>query len=159
MFLVCVCEMCCCFFLFSSRRRHTRCALVTGVQTCALPIWLAGWLGLEKVPKFISQLVEAEGGLKPKDGEALARDISAAQKAGKSFTRSVSAQGSSRYLLVRGAPAGPGLSGPGGQRLWRFDETESPVVTASLRAAQDRLAHALKHLAGGRQARTRTTRT
>src|SRR3546814_9412384 len=34
-----------CFFvflffvvLFSSRRRHTRCALVTGVQTCALPI-------------------------------------------------------------------------------------------------------------------------
>src|SRR3546814_17750463 len=28
----------CVFFLFSSRRRHTRCALVTGVQTCALPI-------------------------------------------------------------------------------------------------------------------------
>src|SRR3546814_7226397 len=26
------------YFLFSSRRRHTRCALVTGVQTCALPI-------------------------------------------------------------------------------------------------------------------------
>src|SRR3546814_1494661 len=37
-----LCECCCgdtvfCFF-FSSRRRHTRCALVTGVQTCALPI-------------------------------------------------------------------------------------------------------------------------
>src|SRR3546814_7246615 len=28
--------LCTCFF--SSRRRHTRCALVTGVQTCALPI-------------------------------------------------------------------------------------------------------------------------
>src|SRR3546814_20276661 len=27
-----------CFF--SSRRRHTRCALVTGVQTCALPIFI-----------------------------------------------------------------------------------------------------------------------
>src|SRR3546814_3169054 len=27
-----------CFFFFSSRRRHTSCALVTGVQTCALPI-------------------------------------------------------------------------------------------------------------------------
>src|SRR3546814_16560046 len=25
------------FFFFSSRRRHTRCALVTGVQTCAAP--------------------------------------------------------------------------------------------------------------------------
>src|SRR3546814_1629367 len=32
--LYCVCVM----FFFSSRRRHTRCALVTGVQTCALPI-------------------------------------------------------------------------------------------------------------------------
>src|SRR3546814_7173755 len=28
-------------FFFSSRRRHTRCALVTGVQTCALPISLS----------------------------------------------------------------------------------------------------------------------
>src|SRR3546814_1938596 len=27
------------FFFFSSRRRHTICALVTGVQTCALPIF------------------------------------------------------------------------------------------------------------------------
>src|SRR3546814_7294935 len=31
-------ELCICVFFFSSRRRHTRCALVTGVQTCALPI-------------------------------------------------------------------------------------------------------------------------
>src|SRR3546814_9950376 len=52
------------FFFFSSRRRHTRCALVTGVQTCALPIsnhivdaegraWLAFgsfWGGLQIVP-------------------------------------------------------------------------------------------------------------
>src|SRR3546814_4745025 len=37
-FSVCwLCVDCFCFF-FSSRRRHTRCALVTGVQTCALPI-------------------------------------------------------------------------------------------------------------------------
>src|SRR3546814_1841381 len=33
--------MCMCMFFFSSRRRHTRCALVTGVQTCAPPILLA----------------------------------------------------------------------------------------------------------------------
>src|SRR3546814_11010743 len=36
MIYTCVCV---CFFFFSSRRRHTRCALVTGVQTCALPIF------------------------------------------------------------------------------------------------------------------------
>src|SRR3546814_1534782 len=29
-------------FFFSSRRRHTSCALVTGVQTCALPITFSG---------------------------------------------------------------------------------------------------------------------
>src|SRR3546814_12852418 len=35
--------MCCLFFLLflSIRRRHTRCALVTGVQTCALPILIS----------------------------------------------------------------------------------------------------------------------
>src|SRR3546814_111289 len=32
----------CIIFFFSSRRRHTRCALVTGVQTCALPILMRG---------------------------------------------------------------------------------------------------------------------
>src|SRR3546814_3092765 len=35
---MCVCVLL--LFFFSSRRRHTRCALVTGVQTCALPISL-----------------------------------------------------------------------------------------------------------------------
>src|SRR3546814_2907145 len=34
---MCVIMKILCFF-FSCRRRHTRCALVTGVQTCALPI-------------------------------------------------------------------------------------------------------------------------
>src|SRR3546814_5302497 len=37
-----MCEYECCsvlFVFFSSIRRHTRCALVTGVQTCALPIF------------------------------------------------------------------------------------------------------------------------
>src|SRR3546814_8250893 len=40
------------YFFFSSRRRHTICALVTGVQTCALPISEVGhheivWDGLD----------------------------------------------------------------------------------------------------------------
>src|SRR3546814_7605872 len=40
MFLLCSFVIHCSFlfFFFSSRRRHTSCALVTGVQTCALPI-------------------------------------------------------------------------------------------------------------------------
>src|SRR3546814_9275620 len=35
------------YFFFSSRRRHTRCALVTGVQTCALPISEAAQLHMD----------------------------------------------------------------------------------------------------------------
>src|SRR3546814_7193507 len=36
-----MCTMCLCLVFLSSRRRHTRCALGTGVQTCALPIFVA----------------------------------------------------------------------------------------------------------------------
>src|SRR3546814_4373163 len=41
-------------FVFSSRRRHTRCALVTGVQTGALPIWLVtlGERGIKTLEDF-----------------------------------------------------------------------------------------------------------
>src|SRR3546814_5430725 len=39
---------------FSSRRRHTRCALVTGVQTCALPIFVI-LDGFKHVARLIQQ--------------------------------------------------------------------------------------------------------
>src|SRR3546814_9597189 len=42
-------------FFFSSRRRHTRCALVTGVQTCALPICIGD---LEPVTAFSNRPTE-----------------------------------------------------------------------------------------------------
>src|SRR3546814_5932596 len=40
------------FCFFSSRRRHTRCALVTGVQTCALPIYAQ----ITRSPFFVCRL-------------------------------------------------------------------------------------------------------
>src|SRR3546814_507506 len=47
--------VCCLYFVFSSRRRHTRCALVTGVQTCALPIYPArsGGIGFRSLTESI----------------------------------------------------------------------------------------------------------
>src|SRR3546814_464198 len=48
-------------FFFSSRRRHTRCALVTGVQTCALPILSAPRLFRWEYVKPYEQLVIADG--------------------------------------------------------------------------------------------------
>src|SRR3546814_4862362 len=49
-------------FFFSSRRRHTRCALVTGVQTCALPIY-TGRPGHAAVLGIAGNEVERAGGV------------------------------------------------------------------------------------------------
>src|SRR3546814_4331930 len=46
-------------FVISSRRRHTRCALVTGVQTCALPICFASHCSRNGTHPFPS--LEREG--------------------------------------------------------------------------------------------------
>src|SRR3546814_10912753 len=59
------------FFFFSSRRRHTRCALVTGVQTCALPIW-AGLKGFEMTRHFLN--------LSDAGGDAIAAMLNDAQE-------------------------------------------------------------------------------
>src|SRR3546814_9134490 len=52
------------WFFFSSRRRHTRCALVTGVQTCALPI-LRARVAWDTPPTTSSSILfeQQEGGL------------------------------------------------------------------------------------------------
>src|SRR3546814_2401387 len=62
-----------CFF-FASSRRHTRCALVTGVQTCALPIWRCrrgfdiGWGGGGCIRGGIRTRVRRIGGRRVGDG-------------------------------------------------------------------------------------------
>src|SRR3546814_3123037 len=55
-------------FFVSSRRRHTRCALVTGVQTCALPIYGRDHLShvelaLDKDGKFLGLRVSTTANL------------------------------------------------------------------------------------------------
>src|SRR3546814_5037225 len=55
-------------FFFSSSRRHTRCALVTGVQTCALPIfvgealrstWISGGPFVERLERDFARCTGA----------------------------------------------------------------------------------------------------
>src|SRR3546814_21187160 len=50
-------------FFFSSRRRHTRCALVTGVQTCALPLYPYGLISRGGTPKTVDFYILHEGPL------------------------------------------------------------------------------------------------
>src|SRR3546814_10531688 len=49
-------------FFFSSRRRHTRCALVTGVQTCALPIYAGRQWGYTSSHVWVNNGCRAEFG-------------------------------------------------------------------------------------------------
>src|SRR3546814_6321438 len=44
------------FFVFSTRRRHTRCSLVTGVQTCARPIFSHKLAEVERIADRITVL-------------------------------------------------------------------------------------------------------
>jgi signal transduction histidine kinase len=109
---------------------------------------LAKWLGKTRVPTFASELTAPDGGLEPEDAAALAQEIASAQRAGKSFALPVRGIGSSRLLLVRGAPAGPGIAESGGVILWIFDATDSQSEIQSLRGHVEQLRDALEALAG-----------
>src|SRR3546814_9072930 len=71
-------------FFFSSRRRHTRCALVTGVQTCALPISSAQFHprgakveGLQREETQLLRLVARQELLLPHDVEIAGEELRA----------------------------------------------------------------------------------
>ncbi len=112
------------------------------------PDRLADWLGLPKVPNFVSDLAGHNCGLSDDDAAALVRDVSAVQKTGRSFTRAIRAQGSSRTLLIRGAPAAMRLGNTGAVILWWFDATESQAEIGRLGEESARLKLAYDRLSG-----------
>src|SRR3546814_9965900 len=86
--------MLCCFF-FSSRRRHTRCALVTGGQTCALPISTA--LAISRPPG------------RPSASEPERASRASIFRAGLELTKSVPLQDLSIVGLARSMDITPAL--------------------------------------------------
>ncbi|WP_246610947.1 PAS domain-containing sensor histidine kinase [Aquisediminimonas profunda] len=112
------------------------------------PERLADWLGLPKVPNFVSDLAGHNCGLTDDDAAALVRDVSAVQRTGRSFSRAIRAQGSSRTLLVRGAPAAIRLGSAGAVILWWFDATESQAEIGRLGEESARLKLAFDRLSG-----------
>src|SRR3546814_2565063 len=61
------------FVFFSSRRRHTRCALVTGVQTCALPISYGTY---DNINRARAEGIEVEGGVQLNESFSLSGNYS-----------------------------------------------------------------------------------
>src|SRR3546814_20820426 len=80
-------------FFFSSRRRHTRCALVTGVQTCALPI-LPSTCHIR--PQVDGSSPESGGG-KPCFQQCPRRNCGDATRGGKPIPKSPPAASPGRY--------------------------------------------------------------
>src|SRR3546814_14705703 len=60
--------LCCIRFFFSSRRRHTICALVTVVQTCALPISHCADERSDRCVTVISTLKPVSAHCEPENG-------------------------------------------------------------------------------------------
>jgi signal transduction histidine kinase/PAS domain-containing protein len=112
------------------------------------PSRLADWLGLPKVPNFVTDLVGNGVGLSEEDAQALSRDVTAAQKTGRSFSRALRAQGSARTLLVKGAPAAVRIGQTGSVILWWFDATESQAEIGRLGEEVTRLKLAFSRLSG-----------
>src|SRR3546814_12509979 len=133
-------------FFFSSRRRHTRCALVTGVQTCALPILQLGDLrgqfadGADALLVLAAGMRRHAGDLELEEARALAAGDHVAALAarlgvehGAGVPRLVlddRPRGRRGDLLVRGVATGPWLGRTadkigregwwerGGQEVW-----------------------------------------
>lgn len=98
------------------------------------PQRICDWLGLRRVPNFLSDLSGDGAGLTRADADALTSDVTAAQRSGRSFSRTVRVEGSARTLLLRGAQAAPGLATAGAVIVWIFDATETQAAIGDLTA-------------------------
>ena len=112
------------------------------------PERLADWLGLSRMPNFLTDLAVDGSGLSPDDAAALTRETAAVQKTGRSFARAVRPQGSGRTLLVKGSPAATGLAAAGSVILWWFDATESQAEIGRLGEEAARATLAFDRLSG-----------
>jgi len=104
---------------------------------------LARWLGLEKMPGYLSELATGEeardeGGLTPEQLDVLTEKIRITQKSAAPFQLALTPLGSGRSLAFRGALADPQVSPGGAALVWVLDFTESEEELSRLREAASR---------------------
>ena len=98
------------------------------------PERLAGWLGLDALPHYLTDLAGADGrGLSGDQVSELAAAVKRTQKTAAPFAYSVTPPGSRRGLALRGMLADPAVSPSGAALVWVFDFTESERELAQLR--------------------------
>jgi len=97
------------------------------------PDRLAAWLGLDRVPGFLSEL---DGGVRGLTAEQLAElgdRVRRTQKIAAPFRMVITPRGTAKSLAVQGHLADPQVSPGGAALVWFFDFSESQSELASLR--------------------------
>ena len=98
------------------------------------PERIAAWLGLERMPGYLSELAGEEAGLFASELAELTDAVRKTQKTASSFRMVVTPIGSGRSLAVRGQLADQAISPTGAALLWWFDFSESQGELTRLRA-------------------------
>ncbi|MEG3166878.1 PAS-domain containing protein [Sphingomonas sp. LB3N6] len=109
---------------------------------------MADWLGLDSPPRSLAELATGGTGLSPDDAARLIADVTAAQRSGRAFVRSVRLQGSTRAITFRGGRAPGEMGATGAVLLWAFDATDSEAEIARLGAETTRLGEAYESMTG-----------
>lgn len=103
------------------------------------PDRLAGWLGLDAIPQFLSELDGGAGrGLSSDQLAQLGEAVRRTQKTAMPFQMAVTPPGSQLSLLLKGMLADPQVSPGGAALVWVFDFSESENELALLREAAAR---------------------
>ena len=99
------------------------------------PDRLARWIGLDKVPEYMSELAGADGrGLTEAQMDDLTRNVRRTQKTAKPFRMAITvAPGSGKSLAMQGSLADPAVSPGGAALIWVFDFSESEAELLQLR--------------------------
>ena len=99
---------------------------------------LAGWLGLDAVPQFLTELSHDDRGFPPDQLAALNAAVLRTQKTGAPFRMVATPQGSKRSLALRGHLSDPQVSPGGAAMVWIFDFSDSESELVQLRGEASR---------------------
>ncbi|WFL76841.1 PAS-domain containing protein [Altererythrobacter arenosus] len=98
------------------------------------PERLARWLGLEKMPQYLSELDGGDGsGLSAQQLDELSAAVRKTQKTAAPFRMAITPPGSNKALALRGTLSDPQISPGGAALVWVFDFSESEHELAGLR--------------------------